>query len=155
MPVPMPHVPCHLPLSPLASPLSPLAYSLIYAVPAMTRRRPSHVLSAPTRRQFMGLSAAAIAAAAGARLAASQTRARQPQFAYVGSFTSEVRKARGEGISVYRIDSGSGRWGRVQALNREVNPGYLAIDPKRPVLYAVHSEPTRSRPSPSTRRRAN
>ena len=88
----------------------------------------------------MGLSAAAITAAAGARLTASQTRARQPQFAYVGSFTSEVRKARGEGISVYRIDSGSGRWGRVQALSREVNPGYLAIDPKRPVLYAVHSE---------------
>jgi 6-phosphogluconolactonase (cycloisomerase 2 family) len=88
----------------------------------------------------MGVSAAAIAAAAGARLAASQTQARQPQFAYVGSFTSAARKARGEGISVYRIDSDSGRWGRVQALNREVNPGYLAIDPKRPVLYAVHSE---------------
>jgi 6-phosphogluconolactonase (cycloisomerase 2 family) len=100
----------------------------------------------------MGVSAAAIAAAAGERLAgakrapaaargrAGQAASRGPRFAYVGSFTSEVRKARGEGISVYRIDPESGHWGRVQALNREVNPGYLAIDPKRPVLYAVHSE---------------
>ena len=100
----------------------------------------------------MGVSAVAIAAAAGERLAAAkrapaavrgragQAASRDARFAYVGSFTSEVRKARGEGISVYRIDPGSGRWGRVQALNREINPGYLAVDPKRPVLYAVHSE---------------
>ena len=100
----------------------------------------------------MGASAVAIAAAAGERLAAAkrapavvrgragQAASRGARFAYVGLFTSEVRKARGEGISVYRIDPGSGRWGRVQALNREVNPGYLAVDPKRPVLYAVHSE---------------
>ena len=108
----------------------------------MTKPRSSRVFKAPTRRQFMGVSAVAIAAAAGARLAASQARTGQlqPQFAYVGSFTSEVRRARGEGISVYRIDSDSGRWGRVQALNREVNPSYLAVDPKRRVLYAVHSE---------------
>ena len=100
----------------------------------------------------MGVGAAAIAAAAGERLAAAkrapaaargragQAASRGARFAYVGSFTSEVRKARGEGISVYRIDPDSGRWGRVQALDREVNPGYLAVDPKRPVLYAVHSE---------------
>ena len=100
----------------------------------------------------MGVSAVAIAAAAGERLAAAkrapaaalgragQAASRGARFAYVGSFTSEVRKARGEGISVYRIDPDSGRWGRVQALNREINPGYLAVDPKRPVLYAVHSE---------------
>jgi 6-phosphogluconolactonase (cycloisomerase 2 family) len=100
----------------------------------------------------MGVSAVAMAAAAGERIAAAkrvpaavrgragQAVSRGARFAYVGSFTSEVRKARGEGISVYRIDPDSGRWGRVQALNREVNPGYLAVDPKRPVLYAVHSE---------------
>jgi 6-phosphogluconolactonase (cycloisomerase 2 family) len=90
----------------------------------------------------MGLSAAAVATAAGGQLAAAraQAPARRPQFAYVGSFTSDARKARGEGISVYHIDPDSGRWARVQALSREVNPGYLAVDPKRPVLYAVHSE---------------
>ena len=100
----------------------------------------------------MGVSAAVIAAAAGDRLAAAlcapeaaRTTAGQvtpggPRFAYVGSFTTESRKARGEGLSVYRIDPESGRWGRVQALSREVNPSYLATDPTRPVLYAVHAD---------------
>jgi len=100
----------------------------------------------------MGVSAAAIAGAAGKRLAAArrapvaggtraaQAAAREPRFVYVGSYTSEGRKARGEGLSAYRIDPASGRWARVHLLNREVNPSYLAVDPKRPVLYAVHSE---------------
>jgi 6-phosphogluconolactonase (cycloisomerase 2 family) len=104
-----------------------------------------------TRRQFMHRAAAAMVAAAGGRVLARthgtagaapgvQEGQPQPRFAYVGSFTSEARKARGEGISAYRIDPATGRWARVQALNREVNPGYLAVDPRRPVLYAVHSE---------------
>jgi 6-phosphogluconolactonase (cycloisomerase 2 family) len=104
-----------------------------------------------TRRQFMHRAAAAMVAAAGERVLAGtrgtagaapgvQAGQPQPRFAYVGSFTSEARKARGEGISAYRIDPATGRWARVQALTREVNPGYLAVDPRRPVLYAVHSE---------------
>jgi len=100
----------------------------------------------------MGVSAAAIAAAAGERIAASmwpedagraragQGARRTPRFAYLGTFTSEARNARGEGLSTYRIDPESGRWARVQLLNREVNPSYLAVDPKRPVLYAVHAD---------------
>jgi 6-phosphogluconolactonase (cycloisomerase 2 family) len=99
----------------------------------------------------MHSAAAAMAAAAGERVLAGrrgnpdagpgvQAAGQQPRFAYVGSFTSEARKARGEGISAYRIDPATGRWARVQALTREVNPGYLAVDPRRNVLYAVHSE---------------
>ncbi len=97
------------------------------------------------------MAAAAMAAAAGERGFAesrgipgaapgAQDARPQSRFAYVGSFTSEARKARGEGISAYRIDPATGRWARVQALSREVNPGYLAVDPRRPVLYAVHAE---------------
>lgn len=89
-----------------------------------------------TRREFLGTAAAAVVAGARGGQAASPA----PRFAYVGSFTSEARKARGEGISAYRIDPATGRWARVQALAREVNPGYLAADPRRPVLYAVHAE---------------
>jgi 6-phosphogluconolactonase (cycloisomerase 2 family) len=118
----------------------------------MTKPPSSRVSKAPSRRVFMSVSAAAIAAAAGERLAgagraasaaragAAQAAGSRPRFVYVGSYTSEGRKARGEGISAYRIDPESGRWARVQALNREVNPSYLAVDPGRPVLYAVHSE---------------
>jgi 6-phosphogluconolactonase (cycloisomerase 2 family) len=89
-----------------------------------------------TRREFLGTAAAAVVAAAGTGQAAGVA----PRFAYVGSFTSEARKARGQGISVYRLDPESGRWARVQALSKEVNPGFLAVDPKRPVLYAVHAD---------------
>ncbi len=32
------------------------------------------------------------------------------KYAYVGSFTSEDRGARGEGINVYRVDPTSGEW---------------------------------------------
>ena len=100
----------------------------------------------------MGLSAAAIAAAAGGPLAAAwrspvdrlagdgQDVPESPRFAYVGTFNSAKRKARGEGLLAYHVDPVSGRWARVQVLGHEVNPSYLAIDPKRPVLYAVHSE---------------
>jgi 6-phosphogluconolactonase (cycloisomerase 2 family) len=102
----------------------------------MTRPRSPRTGAPFTRREFLGTAAAAVVAAAGT----GQSAAGVPRFAYVGSFTSESRKARGEGISVYRLDPESGRWARVQALNREVNPGYLAVDPKRPVLYAVHAD---------------
>ena len=104
----------------------------------MTKPRSSRVLEAPTRRQFIGVSVAAIAAAA--RHGAVQAASRAPGFAYVGTFTSETRNARGEGLSAYRIDPESGRWARVQLLNREVNPSYLAIDRGAPVLYAVHAD---------------
>ena len=130
--------------------LVPCPYPL-YAVPAMTKPRSSRVSGVPTRRQFIGASAAAIAAAAGRRITATRRPApagrskadqgarRGPRFAYLGTFTSGMRNARGEGLSAYRIDPESGRWVRVQLLNREVNPSYLAVDPKRQVLYAVHS----------------
>jgi 6-phosphogluconolactonase (cycloisomerase 2 family) len=96
------------------------------------------------------MSAAAIGAAAGERIAASrrapvvvrsrpgQAERPRPRFAYVGSSTSELPNRRGEGLSAYRIDPESGRWARVQLLDKEVNPSYLAVDPRRPVLYAVH-----------------
>jgi 6-phosphogluconolactonase (cycloisomerase 2 family) len=61
-----------------------------------------------------------------------------PRFAYVGSFRTNTRGAHGEGLSVYGIDPASGLWTRVQLLAEEINPGYLALDPRRPVLYSVH-----------------
>jgi len=114
----------------------------------MSKPRSPGAGEVPTRRQFMGASAAAIAAAAGERLAAAKRGqaaagagtapgpGRAPRFAYVGTFTTGG--ARGEGLLVYHIDPASGRWFLVQRLDREVNPSYLAIDPRRHVLYSVH-----------------
>ena len=115
----------------------------------MTTPSPDRAAATTTRRELLGISAAWVATAAfrpsgraGARPAgAPATRhagaETQPRFAYVGSFATGTRGAHGEGLSVYAIDASTGRWSRVQLLSSVVNPGYLALDPRRPVLYAV------------------
>jgi 6-phosphogluconolactonase (cycloisomerase 2 family) len=60
--------------------------------------------------------------------------------AYVGAYTSKDRNGRGDGINVYRVDEGSGAWSHVQCLGELVNPSWLALDRRRPVLYAAHGE---------------
>lgn len=60
--------------------------------------------------------------------------------AYVGGYTSKDRNGRGDGINVYRIDEASGAWSHVQHLGGLVNPSWLTLDPKRPVLYSAHGE---------------
>lgn len=64
----------------------------------------------------------------------------RPAFAYVGSFTTQRRKARGQGISVYRIDPGSGAWRFVQALDAIPNPHFLALDRTQAFLYSAHGD---------------
>lgn len=61
-------------------------------------------------------------------------------FAYVGSFTTPKRQARGDGIHVYRVDPDSGAWTHVQHLGDLVNPSYLALSPDRRFLYSVHGD---------------
>lgn len=104
-----------------------------------------------SRREFVGLSAAWVAMAAARPAGAAGPGAaggaqpktvkggaeRLPRFAYVGSFATSTRNARGEGLSVYAIEPGTGRWSRTQLLADVVNPGYLALHPSLPVLYAV------------------
>jgi 6-phosphogluconolactonase len=61
-------------------------------------------------------------------------------FAYVGSFTTTKRKARGDGIHVYRVDVASGAWTHVQHVGDLENPSYLALSPDQRFLYAVHGD---------------
>jgi 6-phosphogluconolactonase len=61
-------------------------------------------------------------------------------FAYVGSFTSARRKARGDGIHVYRVDAATGAWTHVQHIGDLENPSYLALSPDQRFLYAVHGD---------------
>jgi 6-phosphogluconolactonase len=109
-----------------------------------TAKQPAPVSGTATRREFLGASAAwmAVAAArpAGGSAGAPAPRAGAdtlPRLAYVGSFATSTRGARGEGLSVYAVDAGTGQWTRVQLLSDVVNPGYLALHPRRSVLYAV------------------
>jgi len=59
-------------------------------------------------------------------------------FAYVGSFTTAKREARGDGIHVYRVDPATGAWTHVQHVGDLTNPSYLALSPDQSFLYSVH-----------------
>jgi 6-phosphogluconolactonase len=61
-------------------------------------------------------------------------------YAYVGSRTTRERNARGDGISVYRVNTESGALERVQVLGDLVNPSYLALSPGGRHLYTVHGD---------------
>lgn len=60
-------------------------------------------------------------------------------FAYVGSFTTAKRKARGRGISLYRVEA-SGDWVLMDVLETVANPGYVALDRGQRWLYASHGD---------------
>jgi 6-phosphogluconolactonase (cycloisomerase 2 family) len=63
-----------------------------------------------------------------------------PAFAYVGCYTTTERRARGEGLGVYRIDRASGDWARVQLLRDLVNPSWLTFDRSKRRLYSLHGD---------------
>src|SRR5215470_12924079 len=60
--------------------------------------------------------------------------------AYVGSFTTAQRKARGDGINVYRVDPTTSDWTHVQHIGDLVNPSFLALSPDQRFLYSVHGD---------------
>jgi len=61
-------------------------------------------------------------------------------YAYVGSRTTRERNARGEGISVYKLDAAQRRLELVQLVEGLVNPSFLALNKVGNVLYTVHGD---------------
>lgn len=61
-------------------------------------------------------------------------------YAYVGSRTTRERNARGEGISVYRVDQEEGTLALVQVVKDLVNPSFLALNKAGDRLYTVHGD---------------
>ena len=59
-------------------------------------------------------------------------------FVYVGCYSTADREGTGEGINVYRLDSASGQWVRVQLVTDLENPSFLALDRSQRFLYSVH-----------------
>src|SRR6266852_2570708 len=73
--------------------------------------------------------------------AAAQTPLGTPSmYAYVGSFTTAQRKARGDGIHIYRTDPATGAWTHIQHIGDLVNPSYLALSRDQRFLYSVHGD---------------
>jgi 6-phosphogluconolactonase (cycloisomerase 2 family) len=87
-------------------------------------------------------------AGAGAFLLAAPAAAQQPAapppgstaYAYVGSFTSAERKARGNGINVYKMDTATGAWSHVQQVGELVNPSFLVLSKNQRALYSIHGD---------------
>ena len=63
-----------------------------------------------------------------------------PITAYVGSFTTAERQARGEGIGVFGMEPESGAWTHRQTLGGLVNPSFLKLSRDHRFLYAVHGD---------------
>jgi len=61
-------------------------------------------------------------------------------YAYVGSRTTRERNARGEGISIFRVDAGSGELQPQGIVGGLVNPSFLAMSGDGRHLYAVHGD---------------
>lgn len=61
-------------------------------------------------------------------------------FAYIGSRTTRERNARGDGISVFAVDTDQGRLERVQVVEDLVNPSFLALNRAGDRLYCVHGD---------------
>ena len=86
------------------------------------------------------LMVAAFLAAPAAPAAGQTSPGHASMYAYVGSFTSAQRKARGDGIHIYRVDPATGAFTHVQHLGDLVNPSYLALSRDQHVLYSVHGD---------------
>lgn len=96
-------------------------------------------------RQGLPASAAALMVAAllgvqAAPAAAQNAPGTASMYAYVGSFTTAQRKARGDGIHVYRADPATGAWTHLQHIGGLVNPSYLALSHDQRTLYSVHGD---------------
>jgi 6-phosphogluconolactonase len=86
------------------------------------------------------LMVAALLDAPAAPAAAQAAPETASMYAYVGSFTTAQRKARGDGIRVYRADPATGAWTQVQHIGDLVNPSYLALSHDQRFLYSVHGD---------------
>jgi 6-phosphogluconolactonase len=90
---------------------------------------------------FLGTGAAiAVACLLAAQPDRAGAQSSAGMFAYVGSFTTAQRKARGDGIHVYRVDPASGAWTHVQHVGDLTNPSFLALSPDQRFLYSVHGD---------------
>src|SRR5438093_1540256 len=93
------------------------------------------------RRAFLGGMAGVVAVLAAGGCASMASSAQPvPKFAYVGSYTTKERNARGEGINVYRIDPATGAWTHVQLVKDLVNPSWLTLDRQQHTLYSAHGD---------------
>ena len=98
----------------------------------------------------------ALAANAAGAKEPDQSDAARPLWVYVGTYTWKTSK----GIYLCHLDTATGKLELTGLAAETVNPSFVVRHPTRPLLYAIGeidrlAGKPRSRPSPSSRRRAN
>jgi 6-phosphogluconolactonase len=104
-------------------------------------------LPAPSRRDFLGLSALGLLGLAGGTSRGAWGEEPQPGgvLLYVGTYTEGKRS---DGIHLVRLDPRSGELRLMRSFDVGANPSFLAIHPDGRVLYAVNeTEEHNGRPS--------
>ncbi|MDH6164925.1 6-phosphogluconolactonase [Variovorax boronicumulans] len=61
-------------------------------------------------------------------------------YAYVGSRTTRERNARGDGISIFKVDTERGTLAPIDLVGNLVNPSFLALSRDGEFLYTVHGD---------------
>lgn len=61
-------------------------------------------------------------------------------YAYVGSRTTRERNARGDGISIFKVDPRNGTLEPVDVIKDLINPSFLALSANGEFLYTVHGD---------------
>ena len=92
------------------------------------------------RRDFLTGTAAVAAAMVAGGCAWMISFPPLPGLAFVGCYTSQRRRGRGEGVTVYRIDPASGAWSPIQIVKTADNPSWLTLDRTGRFLYAAHGD---------------
>jgi 6-phosphogluconolactonase (cycloisomerase 2 family) len=93
--------------------------------------------AAPAAPNAPDAAAAPDAPAAPAAPAAPDAPAAPAKLMYIGSFTGEGR-GHGEGLSVFERTAPTGRWSRIQLLDKIADPSYLGLDRTGRYLYSAH-----------------
>jgi 6-phosphogluconolactonase len=108
-------------------------------VPQARRRLLLQSTAAAGGLAILGLAGCA-AGAAETRTTTTPNPKGSAMFAYVGSRTTRERNARGEGISILKVDQKNGNLELVDIVRDLVNPSFLVLDRGGNFLYAVHGD---------------
>jgi 6-phosphogluconolactonase len=79
-------------------------------------------------------------ASVGGALRTPNTSEGHPMYAYVGSRTTRERNARGNGISIFKLDTERGTLQLIDIVRDLVNPSFLALSRDGEYLYTVHGD---------------
>jgi 6-phosphogluconolactonase (cycloisomerase 2 family) len=103
------------------------------------RRTVLQVISAAGGLAALGLAGCTTATTSQGAAAFTNTKG-NAMFAYVGCRTTRERNARGDGISVFKVDTVTGNLELVQLVKDLVNPSFFALSKDGQYLYTVHGD---------------